>query len=71
MPNPSRLRAAALTATAALLSAALAGCGGDSGGQDLTAQKLTWKDCPAPSQAQGGGDAPLPCRTATSGSAPA
>ncbi|MFJ4469039.1 alpha/beta hydrolase [Streptomyces sp. NPDC089424] len=60
MPKPSRLRAAALTASAVLLSTALAGCGNDSQDQDLTAQKLSWKDCPAPDQAQGGGDAPSP-----------
>ncbi|MFI9614695.1 alpha/beta hydrolase [Streptomyces sp. NPDC052023] len=60
MPNPSRLRAAALTVSAVLLSTVLAGCGEDSQDQDLTAQKLSWKDCPAPDQAQGGGDAPSP-----------
>ncbi|GEC09666.1 peptidase [Streptomyces spinoverrucosus] len=60
MPNPSRLRTAALTVTAVLLSAVLAGCGDDSKDEDLTAQKLSWEDCPAPSQAQGGGDAPSP-----------
>ncbi|MFG2348386.1 alpha/beta hydrolase [Streptomyces phaeochromogenes] len=62
MPNPSPLRAAALTATVLLLSAALAGCGGDgdSKDEDLSAQKLSWKDCPEPSEAEGGGDAPSP-----------
>ncbi|POX55528.1 peptidase [Streptomyces sp. Ru71] len=60
MPNPSRLRAAALTVTALLLSAALTGCGDDSKDEDLTEQKLSWKDCPAPSQAEGGGNAPSP-----------
>ncbi|MFI6276084.1 alpha/beta hydrolase [Streptomyces sp. NPDC050988] len=62
MPNPSPLRAAALTATAVLLSAAIAGCGGDgdSKDEDLSAQKLSWKDCPEPSEAEGGGDAPSP-----------
>ncbi|MBX9394027.1 alpha/beta hydrolase [Streptomyces sp. TRM72054] len=60
MANPSRLRAAALTVTAVLLSAVLAGCGEDAKDEDLTAQKLSWKDCPAPSQAQGGGSAPSP-----------
>ncbi|MET9254267.1 alpha/beta hydrolase [Streptomyces sp. NPDC003717] len=62
MPNPARLRAAALTATALLTSAALTGCGGDdsSGGGDVTDQKLSWKDCPAPSQAEGGGSTPSP-----------
>ncbi|MET9385691.1 alpha/beta hydrolase [Streptomyces sp. NPDC002928] len=60
MPNPSRLRAAALTATALLLFSVLAGCDDDSKDGDLTAQKLSWEDCPAPSQAEGGGDAPSP-----------
>ncbi|NUO45256.1 MAG: alpha/beta hydrolase, partial [Streptomyces sp.] len=60
MPNPPRLRAAALTASAVLLSSVLAGCGDDSKDQDLTAQKLSWEDCPAPSTAEGGGDAPSP-----------
>ncbi|MFJ5301830.1 alpha/beta hydrolase [Streptomyces sp. NPDC088350] len=60
MPNPSRLRAAALTATVVLLSATLAGCGGDSKDEDPTAQKLSWKDCPAPSESEGGGTAPSP-----------
>nr|WBO80237.1 alpha/beta fold hydrolase [Streptomyces sp. SBE_14.2] len=60
MPNPARLRAAVLTATV-LLSSLLAGCGGDdSEDGDLTAQKLNWEDCPAPSPAEGGGDAPSP-----------
>ncbi|MDT9696267.1 alpha/beta fold hydrolase [Streptomyces sp. P17] len=60
MPNPSRLRAAVLTASAVLLSSLLAGCGDDSQDEDLTAQELSWKDCPAPSEAQGGGAAPSP-----------
>ncbi|MFD9434561.1 alpha/beta hydrolase [Streptomyces sp. NPDC060002] len=60
MPNPSRLRAAAVTATALLLSSMVAGCGDDAQDEDLTAQKLSWKDCPAPSQAEGGGSAPTP-----------
>jgi pimeloyl-ACP methyl ester carboxylesterase len=58
MPNPPRLRAAALTAV--LLSSLLAGCGDDARDEDLTAQKLSWEDCPAPSDAQGGGEAPSP-----------
>ncbi|MCX4883440.1 MULTISPECIES: alpha/beta hydrolase [unclassified Streptomyces] len=60
MPNPPRLRAAALTATVVLLSAVLAGCSssGDSKDEDLSAQKLDWTNCPAPSAAEGGGDAP-------------
>ncbi|MFF9207269.1 MULTISPECIES: alpha/beta hydrolase [unclassified Streptomyces] len=60
MPNPSRLRAAALTVTALLLSAALTACSDDSKDEDLPDQKLSWKDCPAPSQAEGGGNAPSP-----------
>ncbi|WP_324787624.1 alpha/beta hydrolase [Streptomyces sp. H51] len=61
MPNPLRRRAAAVTATAVLLSCVLAGCGdGGSRDEDLTDQKLDWKDCPAPSEAEGGGDAPTP-----------
>ncbi|MEV5517831.1 alpha/beta fold hydrolase [Streptomyces flaveolus] len=61
MPIPARLRAAALTATAVLLSALLAGCGdGPQDDEDLPGQKLAWKDCPAPSQAEGGGPAPSP-----------
>nr|BFD82820.1 alpha/beta fold hydrolase [Streptomyces sp. Xyl84] len=63
MQNPRGLRAAALTATAVLLAALVAGCGGD-GSQDthgnLAAQKLDWRDCPAPSAAEGGGAAPTP-----------
>ncbi|GHB41332.1 peptidase [Streptomyces viridiviolaceus] len=60
MPNSARLRAAALTTTL-LLSAVLAGCGDDSGTDgDLTDQRLSWKACPAPSQAEGGGPAPSP-----------
>ncbi|MBK3575995.1 alpha/beta fold hydrolase [Streptomyces sp. MBT65] len=65
MPNPSRLRAAALTATVVLLSVTLAGCGGDSKDEDPTAQKLTWKDCPAPSESEGGGTAPSPLPNGT------
>jgi pimeloyl-ACP methyl ester carboxylesterase len=65
MPTPSRLRAAALTATVVLLSATLAGCGGDSEDKDPTAQKLSWKDCPAPSEAEGGGTAPSPLPNGT------
>jgi pimeloyl-ACP methyl ester carboxylesterase len=60
MPNPSRLRAAALTAGAVLLTSVLAGCGADRKDENLSAQKLSWKDCPAPSPAQGGGDPPSP-----------
>ncbi|MEU8688358.1 alpha/beta hydrolase [Streptomyces sp. NPDC048665] len=60
MANPSRLRCAALTTTAVLLAASLAGCGDGAEDGDLTAQKLHWKDCPAPSEAEGGGSAPSP-----------
>ncbi|MEU6544225.1 alpha/beta hydrolase [Streptomyces sp. NPDC046859] len=61
MPNPPRLRATALTAAALLLASALAACGDDdSGDRDLTAQKLTWRDCPAPSKAEGGEGSPSP-----------
>jgi pimeloyl-ACP methyl ester carboxylesterase len=60
MPNPFRLRATTLTATAVLLASLLAGCGDDSSEEDLTQQELSWEDCPAPSQAQGGGDSPSP-----------
>lgn len=60
MPNPSPLRAAALTLSVVVLSAVLTGCSDDSKGEDLTAQKLSWKDCPAPSESEGGGNAPSP-----------
>jgi pimeloyl-ACP methyl ester carboxylesterase len=61
MPTLLRLRAAALTVTAVLLSTVLAGCGDDEPkDEDLTRQELSWKDCPTPSDAQGGGAAPSP-----------
>ncbi|MFI5966347.1 alpha/beta hydrolase [Streptomyces asoensis] len=60
MPSPCRLRAAAVTVTALLLTCSVAGCGGDAQDEDLTAQELSWKDCPAPSRAEGGGSAPSP-----------
>ncbi|MFD3931443.1 alpha/beta hydrolase [Streptomyces sp. NPDC058614] len=60
MPNPPPLRAAALTVAAVVLSSLMTGCGDDSKDEDLTAQKLSWKDCPAPSESEGGGDAPSP-----------
>jgi pimeloyl-ACP methyl ester carboxylesterase len=60
MPNPSRPRAVALAASAVLLATLLTGCGDDSEDQDVTAQELSWKDCPAPNAAEGGGDAPSP-----------
>ncbi|MFI2375982.1 alpha/beta hydrolase [Streptomyces sp. NPDC018964] len=61
MPHPFRPRAAALTACAVLLTALLTGCGEDDDrDEDLTEQQLDWTDCPAPSEAQGGGPAPSP-----------
>jgi pimeloyl-ACP methyl ester carboxylesterase len=60
MANPFRLRAAALITTAVLLSTVLAGCGNSGTGGDLMAQDLDWKDCPAPSEAEGGGSPPSP-----------
>lgn len=69
MPNPSP-RAVAVFVTAVLLTSWVSGCSGDSKEEDLTAQKLDWKACPAPSEAQGGGSAPRLCRVARNGSAP-
>jgi pimeloyl-ACP methyl ester carboxylesterase len=43
-----------------VLSAVLTGCSNNSKSEDLTAQKLSWKDCPAPSESEGGGNAPSP-----------
>ncbi|MFF2850810.1 alpha/beta hydrolase [Streptomyces sp. NPDC058001] len=61
MPKPTSLRASALAATAVLLSASAAACGSsDPKSEDLSAQKLNWKECPAPSEAEGGGSAPSP-----------
>ncbi|MFF8869285.1 alpha/beta hydrolase [Streptomyces massasporeus] len=60
MPSLLRLRAAALTASAVLLSTVLAGCGDDAKSEDLTRQDLSWKACPAPDAAQGGGASPSP-----------
>ncbi|MFI5683914.1 alpha/beta hydrolase [Streptomyces sp. NPDC051636] len=60
MPNPFRIRAAAVLASAVLLSSLLAGCSHGSKDGDLTGQKLDWEDCPAPSEAEGGGSAPSP-----------
>ncbi|MFF4305969.1 alpha/beta hydrolase [Streptomyces sp. NPDC001601] len=59
MPNPFRIRVAALTA-ALVLASSLAGCGDGSKDGDLAAQKLDWKSCPAPDEAEGGGEAPSP-----------
>ncbi|MEU7578033.1 alpha/beta hydrolase [Streptomyces sp. NPDC041068] len=62
--SQSRATATAAAATAVLLASSLAACGGsdtkDTEDADLTAQKLSWEDCPAPSAAEGGGDAPSP-----------
>ncbi|MFE2280919.1 alpha/beta hydrolase [Streptomyces sp. NPDC059454] len=61
MPHPFRLRAAVLTVCAVLLPALLTGCGEDADkAEDLTEQRLSWRDCPAPSEAQGGGTSPSP-----------
>ncbi|MEW1773958.1 alpha/beta hydrolase [Streptomyces sp. NPDC086777] len=59
MPNPFRIRVAALTA-ALVLASSLTGCSDGSEDGDLAAQKLDWKNCPAPDEAEGGGDAPSP-----------
>jgi pimeloyl-ACP methyl ester carboxylesterase len=59
MPNPFRIRVAALTA-ALVLSSLLTGCSDGSKDGDLAAQKLAWKDCPAPDEAEGGGNTPSP-----------
>ncbi|TPQ16034.1 alpha/beta hydrolase [Streptomyces sporangiiformans] len=59
MPTPSRLRAAALAA-ALLLSAPVAGCDSEPEDENLPTQKLSWEDCPEPSDAQGDGEAPSP-----------
>ncbi|MFI9470503.1 alpha/beta hydrolase [Streptomyces sp. NPDC052492] len=72
MPTRRTTAAAALLSGAVLLSASLAACGpageggaGGGGGEEddrgrIWAQSLDWKDCPAPSPLQGGGDAPEP-----------
>ncbi|MFD7877313.1 alpha/beta hydrolase [Streptomyces sp. NPDC059766] len=60
MPSLPRPCAAALTASAVLLSSVLAGCSGDPADGGLAAQTLDWQDCPAPSEAEGGGTAPSP-----------
>ncbi|MFS4095250.1 alpha/beta hydrolase [Streptomyces sp. AF1A] len=65
MATPFRLRAAVLTTTAVLLAAPLSACGKDTQNADLTAQQLDWKDCSAPSEAEGGGSAPPPLSNGT------
>ncbi|MER6125884.1 alpha/beta hydrolase [Streptomyces sp. NPDC001795] len=60
MPKRPRIRASALTTAAVLLSSLMAGCTGDPGNGDLSGQKLNWKNCPAPSESEGGGSAPTP-----------
>ncbi|MFF8402328.1 alpha/beta hydrolase [Streptomyces sp. NPDC014846] len=68
MANPSWRRAAVLMTTATVLSGLLAGCGDGAahdGNGDLTKQELDWQDCPAPSEAEGGGSAPSPLPNGT------
>ena len=60
MPNHPRLRAAVLTATAVLLSSLVTGCSKDTKDEDLSGQKLSWKNCPAPSESEGDGNPPSP-----------
>ncbi|MFE9093815.1 alpha/beta hydrolase [Streptomyces sp. NPDC007264] len=63
MPNPPRIRAKALAGAAVLVAlATVTGCAGRfvviKG--ELSSQKLNWRDCPAPSPSEGGGNAPSP-----------
>ncbi|MDQ0992929.1 alpha/beta hydrolase [Streptomyces sp. V3I7] len=58
MLTPSRIRVA-LTA-ALLLPSLLVSCSNGSEDGDLRTQELDWKDCPAPSEAEGGGESPSP-----------
>ncbi|AZM59370.1 MULTISPECIES: alpha/beta hydrolase [unclassified Streptomyces] len=75
MPRRPATAAAALVSGAVLLSVSLAACGhtgegsagggGGGGGEGndrgrIWTQSLNWKDCPAPSPLQGGGEAPEP-----------
>ncbi|MGW0531710.1 alpha/beta hydrolase [Streptomyces sp. NPDC003032] len=62
MPSQPPPRPGVLAAATLLLSATLAACGGGDSKdeEDLSAQKLSWKDCPAPAASEGGGDAPSP-----------
>ncbi|WP_327353586.1 alpha/beta hydrolase [Streptomyces sp. NBC_01304] len=57
MPIPRRRAAMAALASVALLTATLGACS-DTKAEDLPSQKLSWKSCPAPDAAQGGGEAP-------------
>ncbi|MEU9382266.1 alpha/beta hydrolase [Streptomyces sp. NPDC048279] len=59
MPNPFRIRATALT-TVLVASCLLSGCSDGVKDGDLATQKLDWTACPAPDEAEGGGDAPSP-----------
>ena len=71
MPTQSQPRVTALAAAALLLSATLSACGSsDAKDEDLPTQKLSWKACPAPDAAQGGGAPPRRCPAARPGSAP-
>ncbi|GAA3820099.1 alpha/beta hydrolase [Streptomyces phyllanthi] len=61
MPAQPRPRATVLTVSAVLLASLLAGCGDDAPkDEDLTDQKLSWEDCPAPTTSQGDGPPPSP-----------
>jgi len=51
-------RSVVWVSTAVLLSSLVTACGGASGEEGPAAGKLEWKDCPAPSRAEGGGSAP-------------
>ncbi|MDX3384900.1 alpha/beta hydrolase [Streptomyces niveiscabiei] len=53
-------RSVAWVSGVVLLSSLTAACGGGSGEEGPAGQTLGWKDCPAPSQAEGGGNAPSP-----------
>jgi pimeloyl-ACP methyl ester carboxylesterase len=54
------MRAAVVSAAAALVSSLLTGCASGFVDGELSSQKLIWKDCPAPSASEGGGTAPSP-----------
>ncbi len=53
-------RSVAMISGLVLLSSLMAACGSGAGDEGSAGQKLSWKDCPAPSQAEGGGNAPSP-----------